>query len=431
MMVRRQQRAFPIALFAGVALLLLLALPMQWSWADGGADGEGEQQATQEQAAIVSCLEGLFEGWEVPDAASFYASEGLDPSDGTGSWLAFDVYRAGLVGGSDAFVRQIERYVTEGYAGEERGIDSRSSTTWSRTIIVAGTLGADPSSIGEKPDGQPADLLSDGIFNWSYTQSLGEQGANAWIYALQAIDAVGATVPEGAVYDTATIVQNLLACQAADGSFALSAGSTTGSVDLTGMALAALGSHRDDPAIRQSIEAALAYLSENQDDDGGFSAEGESTSESCSMVIVGLSACGIDAGGDERFAKNGSTPVDALLSYVKPDGTFGHLKDDATSTQRVQYLPTEQALRALLALEELRQGGDGNVYTSDVAIDVPGVQRLAGAAASDSGLGMGSADWGKRLFSMAIGCVAALVLIGIVTVVRKKRGKKTSEWRMA
>ena len=368
--------------------------------------------------ALASCIDGLFVGWGVADSAGFYSSDFLDAANGTTAWLAFDVYRAGLADGSDVFAEDIERYVTESYAGKERGLDQRAPTTWARTAIIANAFGKDPQAIGADSKGKPANLLNDGIFNWAYTDNLGDQGSNAWIYALQAVDAVQAKAPKGAKYTEADLIKHLLACQAKDGSFALIENSKTGSVDLTGMALTALGPHKDDPGVMQAIEAAIAYLSDQQAKDGSFSFEGGSSSESCSVVIMGLSACGIDVANDERFVKGGNTLLDALLTFRRPDGTFKHLVDDPDDGMP-QDLPTEQALRALIAYEDLRNGGDGNVYSVDAHIDVSVVR----AEAAGSDIGGLSPEWGMRLYSLALGIAAGVVFAALLWAIGRIRRK--------
>lgn len=413
------RNAFRIcALMALACLLAGLSLAVFAHADEGQATQEAQvaQEETPTQAAIASCVKGLFASWGVDDSDGFYESDMMDLADGACTWLAFDVRRAGLESGGDKLVDRMKTHVSEAYVGDEKGLDSRSPTTWARVILVLNAFGVDPTSFGTNASGKPANLLDDGIFNWSYTKNLGDQGANAWIYALQALDALQVKAPEGAAYEEPDILAHLLACQAKDGSFALSEGSATGSVDLTGMALAALGPHKDDPGVSQAIEAALAYLVGQQDKNGGFSAEGESTSESCAMVIIGLSACGIDAATDERFSKGGKMLLDTLLSFQKADGTFGHLREDVAGNSRVQEIPTEQALRALLAYEEFIQGGDGNVYSIDFDISVPGLQAVG---PDESTLDFSSSKWQVRFTSLALGAGIALEIVLLAWLVRR------------
>ena len=416
----RSRRCSSRHLFLLLVMLALLAfcIPLRAYAVESPSTSGGSTNRTD--AALEACLNGLLEGFGMSDAASLYASDMMDVKDGLSAWIAFDMYRAGLTDGAEAYRARSEEHVTKSYAGADAGLDSRAPTTWARTAIVAKTLGADPTAFGKASDGKPANLLSDGLYNWAYTDSLGTQGSNAYIFALQAIDSCGVKVPSDAAYSTQDMIDGLLACQAEEGSFALSPGSTTGSVDLTGMALAALSAHASDPAVADSIKLAISYLATQQLDTGGFAAEGEETSETCAMVIIGLVACGVDPVSDTRFIKNGRTMVDALLSFQKENGTFGHSAKDVAIT-KVQGLPTEQALRALLAIDDAAQGGDGNVYTADVALAIPGVStRADSAVGAQSGNGSSLAhDWGIRLKWMGVGVAAALVVIALIWVARK------------
>lgn len=381
--------------------------------------------AKRAQDAIGTCIAGLFTGWGVADPASFYDSDMLLIDDGSCVWLAFDVYRAGGTEGYKAFLERMERHVSESYAGDERGLDSYSPTTWSRVAVVVGTMGANPQAFGKDADGNPANLLSDGLYNWSYTKNLSDQGSNALIYSLQAIDALQVAVPANAKYSAEDVLDGLLECQAEDGSFALSPGSRTGSVDLTGMALAALAPYRDLPEVGDAVDAAVEYLAAEQAANGSFAAEGESTSESCSMAIIGLSACGIDVTVDKRFAKEGGSPIDALLKFQKPDGTFAHLIDDL-SDDKVRDLPTEQGLRALLSFVELQQGGDGNVYTHDITLDVWKVQADEGTGepgSSEEDGPMLDTGWVPYLISIGIGAVIGLMVVMALWFVGRIRRK--------
>lgn len=422
-----------IALLFAFCTLPSLAYADEAEKSDGASESSESSKGVSEEAAkedaeeseedvylvaLAHCIEGLFAGWGVSDSAGFYASDQLDAANGTYAWLAFDVYRSGLTDGSGTFVERLERYVTESYASKELGLDQRAPTTWARTAIIVNAFGKDPAAFGHDSKGKPANLLSDGIFNWAYTANLGDQGSNAWIYALEAVDAAKAKAPKGAKYTEADLIKHLLACQAKDGSFALIENSKTGSVDLTGMALSALGPHRDDPGVMQAIESAISYLSAQQAKDGSFKFEGGSSSESCSVVIMGLSACGIDVGSDERFIKGGKTLLDALLAFQRPDGTFKHLSDDADDGT-MQDTPTEQAIRALIAYEELLHGGDGNVYGIDVSIDVKAV----GAEASASEFMGLSPAWGMRLYSMALGIAVGIAFAVILWAIGKIRRK--------
>ena len=114
-------------------------------------------------------------------------------------------------------------------------------------------------------------------------------------------------------------------------------------VDSTGaalMALGVLGETRESPVVRKALE----YLQSAQENDGGFSSWGAANPESCAMVILGLLAVEVDP-GEKEWTRPGGNPVEAMLSYQLPDGSFEHIKGMGSN-----LMATEQALLALSAL---------------------------------------------------------------------------------
>lgn len=108
--------------------------------------------------------------------------------------------------------------------------------------------------------------------------------------------------------------------------------------------------------VKKAVDDAFAWLSKNQLADGSWTSTlggvGSNT-ESTAMVIIGLSAYGIDADSDERFVKNGKSALDALLSFALKDASgFGH--DNANTGDGYA---TEQGFRALVAYARFKQSG--------------------------------------------------------------------------
>ena len=60
----------------------------------------------------------------------------------------------------------------------------------------------------------------------------------------------------------------ILSYQCSDGGWALMGDESD--VDMTAMALTALAPYKDDVEVKAAVDAALAYLSDAQQDDGGF-----------------------------------------------------------------------------------------------------------------------------------------------------------------
>ena len=144
------------------------------------------------------------------------------------------------------------------------------------------------------------------------------------------------------------------------------AGETFADPDTTGTALTALAAYADRAAVKSFIDKAVAGLSKAQNSNGSY---GNVNSDA--MVIIGLTAVGIDPASDERFVKGGCSLADALLLYVNDTrngftaAAVGAVNGE--STQKAAALATEQGFRALVTLEKLASlNGDSksfNIYT--------------------------------------------------------------------
>lgn len=393
--VRRAAGRLAAACCATV-LAVTLALP----GAALAADDAGIAESPYPEDALGGAIDALnsFAGGNVLTSDQF-------PIDNeVANWIVFDMARADRAKGADAYLSAYEDHVTQAYADADVKLDKYMPTAWGRAVMLVCALDGDPTSFGTDANGQPIDLVADGSYNWTQTNALGANGSNGVIYAISALDCSGAQVPADARYTVDDMLAELLACQNEDGSFGLFAGS--GSTDLTGMALAALSRHADNPDVAAAIDRGVAYLSETQGGDGRYSAEDIANSESCSMVIIGLASNGIDPRTDERFVKNGVSLYDALLSFKREDGTFSHSMDDDLSS--IEFMATEQAMRALVSVCELDYGGDGNPYTLDVK------------------LSMGKSLWGggRSAASLIAGIVVgAAIVVAVVFALARRRNR--------
>ena len=139
----------------------------------------------------------------------------------------------------------------------------------------------------------------------------------------------------------------------------------TADPDMTGMALQALAAYYEDETVKDAADKAVRCLSDMQGEDGGYSSWGNANSESCSQVIVALTALGIDPNEDERFVKNDKSLIDALLSFYSDDGGFKHTLDQ-TAQQTSDAMATEQAYYALTAYHRFTEGQAALYDMSDV-----------------------------------------------------------------
>lgn len=259
-----------------------------------------------------------------------------------GDWTSFGLSRWGgklPENWQEDYCKAVESYVQQ--CGGV--LDERKYTEYSRTILALTAMGKDPADVGGY------NLLAP-LADFEQTTF---QGMNGPVYALLALDSGNYELPENTAGTTQAsrelYVDYILGKEAAAGGWSLAGGGAE--VDLTAMALQALAKYQDREDVAAATERALAYLSAEQNEQGGFSSYGTDGSESVSQVIVALSELGISM-EDERFVKNGRTLKDRLLDFRAEDGGFRHLPEDDSSN----LLATEQAFYALVALDRAEKG---------------------------------------------------------------------------
>ncbi len=155
------------------------------------------------------------------------------------------------------------------------------------------------------------------------------------------------------------LIKALLEAQEEDGSW-----NEWGTIDTTANVLAGLAFYAGDSKVKAAIDKGVSYLAGQMQTgavyDGGYGANANSTA----MVIIGLTAVGVDPESDPRFTKDGLSVVEGLMSFAIADGTgFGYV-DNVTYNNPA----TEQAFRALVALAQFKATGKAfNIYDfSDV-----------------------------------------------------------------
>lgn len=317
---------------------VLVALSMLAASAQA-AQGEDISSLTAQTAAGLSAL-GAKSGTLLAQGEEFPA--GTSVCD----WTAMALALTGREEDYDAYRESLQAYVEKAYA-EEGGLDRVKSTTYHRIALTVMALGGDPAAFGTKPDGTAIDLIADGTYAFG-GDSLGLQGLNGWIYALLALDASGAEVPQNAKFTRQDMIDAIVSAQEADGGFGLMPGRSD--VDITAMALQALAPYAKEHA--QVVEGGLAWLAASMNDSCRYSAYGSESAESSAQVILTLCALGIDPEEDARFTRENGDLLTGLAAFRQPDGTYAHTPEDGTGN----HLATAQTLLALKALENLRMG---------------------------------------------------------------------------
>ena len=220
------------------------------------------------------------EGWrKVYEETGAYLQAQAAPSVGSigGEWAVIGLSRAGLL--SDAAAQSYEQaaedYVKQ--AGSVR-LHHAKSTENSRTILGLTAAGYDAANVAG------VDLTA-GLTDMAYLRA---QGTNGPIWALIALDCHGYDIPQCADGEEQVtregLVAEILSYQCSDGGWALMGDESD--VDMTAMALTALAPYKDDVEVKAAVDAALAYLSDAQQDDGGFMGWGTANSESLSLIHI-------------------------------------------------------------------------------------------------------------------------------------------------
>lgn len=243
-------------------------------------------------------------------------------------------------------------------------LSATRSTANSGVVTALTSLGVDAS------DFYGYDLLSP----LSDFEFVNMQGVNGDIYALIALNSHGyelKTTNDGSEQTTVEkLTDNIIAAQQADGGWTIDtwSGVDDGSdADMTAMAIQSLAPYYNkNDKITSSIDKALTFLSENQNEDGMFRSYGSYDCESCAQVLTALCSLGININEDERFIKSGNTVYDALLGFCQEDDhTFSHYAGDEAN-----YMSTYQAYTALAALYRFENGTTSIFDMSDIKVEV-------------------------------------------------------------
>lgn len=269
-------------------------------------------------------------------------------------WLALDLLRDGKEIPASYQQSLVDMIVTnEGilhsYAGDY--------TNYAKAVLVLSALGIDARDVAGY------DLIE----AVSDFPTVKEQGVNGIIYALMALDCKNYEVEPPASLTgevtRETYIDAILSSQLGDGGWDWM--DKQADPDMTAMAIQALAPYYDsNENVKAAVDTALQTLSDLQQPDGGFRTEDaqfEESAESTAMVILALTALGIDPASDPRFIKDGNTTIDNLCMFAVPDGGFKHTKDG-----NYDSLATDQGYRALISHVRQKDGKTSFYDMSDV-----------------------------------------------------------------
>ncbi|MED3357084.1 DUF4430 domain-containing protein [Bacillus thuringiensis] len=284
-------------------------------------DGKKPEQPQQENIQVPSA--------QLNEAISKTSDKMLQ--DGIESdWVAVALSRSGKNVPIEAKLNYVKS-VTEKV---EKRINRFSATDLARTIIMMNAMSADPKNVG-------GHNLVQKLYESDKVNSV-----TGYAFALLAFDTKKYEIPVESKWNRVALVEALLNNQHTDGGWTYnSSGSkdSASSVDVTGMVLSALAPYQERSDVKPAIQKAVAYLYNEQLQNGGFSADGQENSNSTAQAIIGLSLVkDVDQNGLYKAMQN-------LLSYQLSNGEFKWLPSD----QNGNGMATEQALLALLQFKEM------------------------------------------------------------------------------
>ena len=245
-------------------------------------------------------------------------------------WVALGLSRSGKNIPIEAKLNYVKS-VTEKV---EKRVNRFSATDLARTIIMMNAMNADPTKVGEHN-------LVQKLYESDKVNSV-----TGYTFALLAFDTKKYEVPVDSKWNRVALVDALLNAQHTDGGWTYDSASSkdsASSVDVTGMVLSALTPYQDREDVKPAVQKAVAYLYNQQLENGGFSADGQENSNSAAQAIIGLSL--VKDVDQNRLHK----AVQNLLSYQLPNGEFKWLPGD----QNGSGMATEQALLALLQFKDI------------------------------------------------------------------------------
>ena len=259
------------------------------------------------------------------------------------NWSAFSLYKSGIKP-DDSFLKEFSDNVKE-------NLDDMSPTQLESGIIGLASAGYTPYNfmnhdIVEK-------LFNSDINNWLN---------NDVIFGLLTYKA--ANIDENYKITKSMLVNKLL--NAYNDGWSWSGKGTD--PDITAAAINSLAPYYngekaegvDNAKVKEIVDKAVKVLSDRQMKDGNIASEWGASSDTNSFVIMGLTSIGIDP-SKGMFAKENGNLVSALMSYRGNNGAFNH-----NDSMKDNLFSTEEALRALIALNDFEKNGKGDYYTSNL-----------------------------------------------------------------
>ena len=264
-------------------------------------------------------------------------------------WTYVDLSKAGIKA-DDAFLKDYEKDI------KSNGVKDYSNTDLEKLIMAVTALGYSPYDFAGN------DLVSE-LLN----RNANDFAINDSIFALIAYKF--ANIPESYKIKKADLVNSILnkaytynkENNLYGWALTKNENDSAPDPDLTGIALNALSPFYDsDSRVKAAADNAVNSLKLMESDSGYLAGKNGITSESLSFAILGLTALGKNPSGVD-FTKMKGDITSALLSFKGTNGEFKHalIGDN-------DEIATEEAYRALIALNNYKEGSRYDFYASSI-----------------------------------------------------------------
>lgn len=188
---------------------------------------------------------------------------------------------------------------------------------------------------------------------------------------------------------------------------------TTINPDITGLTINALAPYYNSNSnVKLAVDKSIDSLSKLQTESGYIGDEYGYSSESLSMIILGLTSVGVNPEGTQ-FAKTKGDLVNALLSFKGSNGAFKHNLEGKND-----YMASEQALRALIGLNEFKTQGKYDYYSSNIDSSKLPEFTMTNEELLQAGL---LPQTGSAVdFTTLLLVSSSIILVGVVLITKKK-----------
>lgn len=266
-------------------------------------------------------------------AKTYYKEKGLSSKNYFDDIIAYEAL--GGEAENDLDISQFESKITVGYLG-----------SMAKGVIVAKLLQKDPTQL--TINGTTVNLVEQVESMVDANGCFGEQtGINYEIWGLLALEAVSSSKTE--------LVANHIASEInVDGGFwnfgydanwNIDYNVKVSSCDVTGWGIEAL-SIAGKEKYASTIQKAIQYLNNNQDDESGYLSYGSANPDTQACVVEGLSVYNRESLLNGNYNKNNKNPIDVLLAFQNSDkGSFWY-NEPGEDNDSSAYA-TQDAARAL------------------------------------------------------------------------------------